>query len=56
MLTRAIRGQSFNQAPKLSLLLTNPNLVDFSSYYNYLIQENIPLIVMAGEFDMRDGV
>ena len=32
------------------------NLVDFSSYYNYLIQENIPLIVMAGEFDMRDGV
>ena len=32
------------------------NLEDYSRYYNYLIHENIPLIVMAGEFDMRDGV
>ena len=32
------------------------NLVDYSWYYNYLLSENHPLIVMAGEFDMRDGV
>ena len=31
------------------------NLVDYSYYYNYLIENNYPLIVMAGEYDMRDG-
>jgi hypothetical protein len=32
------------------------NLVDYSSYYNELIDKNYPLIVMAGEFDMQDGI
>lgn len=31
------------------------NLIDFSSYYNYLLNESYPFIVMAGEFDSRDG-
>ena len=31
------------------------NLVDYSSYYNYLLKEKHPYIVMGGEFDMRDG-
>ena len=31
------------------------NLVDFSYYYNYMIKENFPTIVMAGEYDMKDG-
>ena len=32
------------------------NLVDYSAYYNALIELNYPLIVMAGEFDMQDGI
>lgn len=32
------------------------NLVDYSSYYNELIEKKYPLIVMAGEFDMQDGI
>ena len=32
------------------------NLIDYSSYYNELIDKNYPLIVMAGEFDMQDGI
>ena len=31
------------------------NLVDYTSYYNKLIEKNYPLVVMAGEFDMKDG-
>ena len=31
------------------------NLVDYSYYYNYLIDLNFPFIIMAGEFDMKDG-
>lgn len=31
------------------------NLVDYSDYYNYMIEEDYPFIVMAGEFDMKDG-
>ena len=31
------------------------NLVDYSSYYNYLLEEGYPYIVQAGEFDMQDG-
>ena len=31
------------------------NLVDFASYYNYLLNISYPFIVMAGEFDSRDG-
>lgn len=30
-------------------------LVDYSFYYNYLIENGYPLIVMAGEADMQDG-
>lgn len=32
------------------------NLIDYSKYYNSLISQNYPLIVMAGEFDMQDGI
>lgn len=32
------------------------NLVDYSSYYNYLLDQNYPFVVMAGEFDMQDGI
>lgn len=31
------------------------NLIDYSWYYDYLIAENYPFIVAAGEFDMQDG-
>lgn len=31
------------------------HLIDYSSYYNYLINRGFPLIVMVGEFDMQDG-
>lgn len=31
------------------------NLQDYSWYYNYLIEANYQFIVMAGEFDMKDG-
>lgn len=31
------------------------NLLDYSWYYDYLITNNFPLIVLAGEFDARDG-
>jgi|APCry1669189534_1035231.scaffolds.fasta_scaffold540735_1 hypothetical protein len=31
------------------------NLVDYSYYYNYMIKENYPFIVGAGELDIRDG-
>lgn len=31
------------------------NLIDYSGYYDYLIEEDHPLLVMAGEFDLRDG-
>ena len=29
--------------------------MDFSYYYNYLINSGYPLLIMAGEFDMQDG-
>ena len=32
------------------------NLVDYSKYYNYLLEINYPFVVMAGEFDMQDGI
>lgn len=32
------------------------NLIDYSSYYNDIIERDYPLIVMAGEFDMQDGI
>lgn len=28
---------------------------DYSRFYNYIIEENFPFIVMAGEYDGRDG-
>ena len=31
------------------------NMEDYSRFYNYLIDANFPLLVMAGEFDGRDG-
>jgi hypothetical protein len=31
------------------------NLLDYSWYYNYMLNESYPFIVMAGEFDVRDG-
>lgn len=31
------------------------NLVDYSSYYQYMLDVNHPFIVMSGEFDVRDG-
>jgi len=30
-------------------------LVDYSWYYNYLIDIQHPLIIQAGEYDMKDG-
>jgi len=30
-------------------------MLDYSSYFNYLIHINYPLLIMAGEFDMQDG-
>lgn len=35
--------------------LTGDALRDYSQYYNYLITENFPLLVMVGEYDMLDG-
>lgn len=31
------------------------NLVDYSWYYDQLIEAGHPLIVLSGEYDMRDG-
>lgn len=31
------------------------HLVDYSPYYNYMLKEGHPLLVAAGEFDIRDG-
>jgi len=31
------------------------HLIDYSPYYNYMLKENHPLLVAAGEFDLRDG-
>lgn len=31
------------------------NLIDYSSWYNSMIAAKHPFIVMAGEFDIRDG-
>ena len=28
---------------------------DYTNYYSYLLENNIPLLVMAGEFDQQDG-
>ena len=30
-------------------------MIDYSHYYDLLIQENFPLLVAAGEYDMLDG-
>jgi len=32
------------------------NLLDYSKFYNRLINIDYPLMVMAGEFDMQDGI
>lgn len=47
---------SGNGSPNVSLGYRSDNLVDYSSYYNHLIDLGYPLIVMAGEFDMQDGI
>jgi hypothetical protein len=39
----------------VSIGYTPDNLVDYSFYYNSLIDMKYPYIVMAGEFDMKDG-
>lgn len=31
------------------------HLIDYSPYYNYMLKEAHPLLVAAGEFDIRDG-
>jgi len=31
------------------------HLIDYSPYYDYMLKENHPLLVAAGEFDLRDG-
>lgn len=31
------------------------NLIDYSSYYQYMLDLKYPFIVMSGEFDARDG-
>jgi len=35
--------------------LVDKTMMDFSSYFNYLIDLKFPLLIMAGEFDMQDG-
>tara|TARA_B110000285_G_C14795893_1_gene455192 strand:- start:44 stop:193 length:150 start_codon:yes stop_codon:yes gene_type:complete len=35
--------------------LVAKTMMDFSYYYNYLINSGYPLLIMAGEFDMKDG-
>jgi len=35
--------------------LADKTMLDFSKYYNYLIDAGYPLLIMAGEFDMQDG-
>ena len=35
--------------------LVTKTMLDYSSYFNYLIHINYPLLIMAGEFDMQDG-
>lgn len=42
-------------AEEVDLAYKPGNLIDYSWYYNYLIEANFPFIVMAGEFDMKDG-
>ena len=32
--------------------LVNKTMMDYSYYYNYLIDAKYPLLIMAGEFDM----
>ena len=36
----------------VSAAYESTNLEDYSKYYNFLIDNDYPLIVMAGEFDM----
>jgi len=35
--------------------LVDKTMMDFSVYFNYLIDAKFPLLIMAGEFDMQDG-
>lgn len=42
-------------AAAVKAALTEDALRDYSQYYNYLITENFPLLVMVGEYDMLDG-
>ena len=39
----------------VSLGYRTNNMEDYSRFYNYLIDENYPFLVMAGEFDGKDG-
>jgi len=39
----------------VSLAYRSDGLVDYTWYYSYLIEADFPLIVMAGEYDMKDG-
>lgn len=28
---------------------------DYTAYYTYLLSQNIPILITAGEYDQRDG-
>lgn len=61
-LWRAIHIQQGTNHPKfipsshdVATSFAPEHLIDYSPYYNYMIKENHPLLVAAGEFDLRDG-
>jgi len=40
---------------RVDVAYASDNLVDYSNYYNKLIEMDFPLLVLSGEFDARDG-
>ena len=50
------KNPKFNEySPEVAKGYAADSLINFSVYYQYLVDHNLPLIVMAGEFDMQDG-
>ena len=40
---------------KVKAAYKHDHLIDYTKYFNYMIENNFPFIVMAGEYDMLDG-
>ena len=43
------------ESSQVSDALASDNLIDYSHYYQSLLDAEIPIIVYAGEFDAKDG-